>query len=165
MTRSRFVMLSLGLAILAGAGVAAPAVAQCFWCTSGPGPADGSAVECNYCVHNALWGLDDYCTTPECERCEVGGQFCLGSVVMLDGRLRPDGTDGSVPLGYSHASSVGTVPAVYGSDLDARYAEMIRNDLVPASIMRRRCDGGIIARRYSASEAQAIFASTIRIRI
>ena len=161
MKRARILMLGLGLAILAGAAAAEPAVAQCFWCTSGPGPADGSEPECNFCVRNAPWGLDDYCTTPVCDHCEVGGQRCLGGVVMLDGRLRPDDADGEETSRHPHQTVARTVLAVHRLDSDVPYAEIARDDMVRASTTRRRCDGGIIARQYSAAEIQAIRQGTI----
>lgn len=165
MKRTRILMLGLGLAILTGVAGAAPALAQCFWCTSGPGPADGSAAECNYCVHNSAWGLDDYCTTPACENCEVGGQLCLDGVVMLDGRLRPDRTEGSGLPEDPGESLVGVTLAVYESSRDAPYAKVPQRELVHASTKRRRCDGGITARQYSAGEMRGLLSDTKRIRI
>lgn len=153
MKLARILMLSLGLAAFAGVASAEPAAAQCWDCNFGY-LSDEDGNKCAHCVAGQQGLGRDYCATPRCQTCRVGGPRCTVTV-MLDGRAAP-----AVPTERFEATS--TEPQAAG---------VARGSTSPiafprqASETRRSCDGGIITKWYAPAKVSGIRGETAKLHL
>lgn len=165
MKLARILMLSLGLAVVAGAAFAEPADAQfvpgtglsgCWDCIDGPG--DGELSSCYYCSAMAIGMGNTDCSTPECRDCWLPGDWCFVFLV-LDGRVAP--AEGRQVV-LADAAAGKAIPTV--STVHRPLADSLSGQWVDATVTRS-CDGGIISKSYSAAEVLVVRGATARLQL
>ena len=153
MKLARILMLGLSLAVLAEAVSVEPVSAQCWDCQYGA-LSDENGNKCAHCVAGQQGLGAEYCATPRCTTCRVGGPRCVVTV-MLDGRAAP-----AVPMEQFEATST-----------EPQAASVARGSANPiafprqASEIKRSCDGGIITKWYAPAKVSGIRSETAKLQL